>query len=83
MPPPAYETETAFWPALTGDQTHPLRIAIAARREEGPTRAWLELYCADREEAAAHHNACGATVLADTPQWIDLCDPAGGSYRLV
>jgi hypothetical protein len=46
----------------------------------GPTRAHLDLACADREREARRHVRLGAVRLADHDDWTVLRDPAGAPY---
>jgi hypothetical protein len=59
----------------------PLHLLLQRLEEPtGPTRAHLDLACADREREARRHVRLGAVRLADHGHWTVLRDPAGASY---
>jgi len=94
-----YEAEVAFWIALTGwrslpatfPEFHvvgpgaglPLRILVQRLHTPRPAGAHLDLACSDLAAAREHHEALGATFVADVEGWTIMRDPAGGVYCLI
>ncbi|MFJ9864715.1 VOC family protein [Streptomyces sp. NPDC101165] len=98
VPPSAYDTETAFWAALTGWELLtvslpefrvlrppaglPVRILLQRLDDERPASAHLDLACADIATTRARHERLGAVRVHQGPHWSVLRDPAGGTYCL-
>ncbi|MFI8238447.1 VOC family protein [Streptomyces sp. NPDC085866] len=96
--PSVYDTETAFWAALTGwdllagslpefrvlrpPAGLPVRILLQRLDDERPASAHLDLACADIAATRARHERLGAVRVHQGPHWAVLRDPAGGTYCL-
>jgi hypothetical protein len=98
LAPAAYDTEAAFWAALTGwDRARsalpefqrvaptpdlPVRILLQRTDEDQPTSAHLDLACSDVEAVRTWHEKHGATFVSRFPHWTVMRDPAGVPYCL-
>ncbi|MFF2199597.1 VOC family protein [Streptomyces sp. NPDC058145] len=98
IPPSGYDTESAFWAALTGwdlltgsrpefrvlrpPAGQPVRILLQRLDDDGPASAHLDLACADIAAVRTRHERLGATHVQDGPHWTVMRDPAGGTYCL-
>ncbi|MGW1800501.1 VOC family protein [Streptomyces sp. NPDC001984] len=98
IPPSAYDTEIAFWAALTGwdlltgslpefrvlrpPTGLPVRVLLQRLGEERPASAHLDLACTDIEATRARHETLGATLVSRGPHWLVMHDPTGGTYCL-
>jgi hypothetical protein len=98
LAPDAYDTEAAFWAALTGWERGagalpefqrvaptadlPVRILLQRTDEDRPTSAHLDLACSDVEAVRTWHEKHGATFVARFPHWTVMRDPAGALYCL-
>ncbi|MYW48182.1 VOC family protein [Streptomyces sp. SID161] len=98
VPPSRYDTECAFWAALTGWEQRagsrpeftalvppaglPHRLLLQRLDEEGPASAHLDLACADVSAVRARHEELGAVLVREGAHWTVMRDPAGGTYCL-
>lgn len=98
IPPEEFETEAAFWSALTGWERRasglpefaylkrpvgmPVRLLFQRQAETGAFAAHVDLACDDVPALTERHVAAGARVLARFPYWTTLLDPAGRPYCL-
>ncbi|OAH13538.1 VOC family protein [Streptomyces jeddahensis] len=98
LAPSAYDTEVAFWTALTGWESRPgslpefhvvmpgpelpVRILLQRLGADRQASAHLDLACSDIEATRAWHEQHGATFVAEGTQWTVMRDPAGGIYCL-
>ncbi|WUW18905.1 VOC family protein [Streptomyces sp. NBC_01465] len=98
LAPAAYDTEPAFWAALTGwewgasslpefqrvapGSDLPLRILFQRLEEDRPTSAHLDLACSDVDAVRTWHEQLGAVLVARFPYWTVMRDPAGALYCL-
>lgn len=98
VPPSSYDTETAFWAALTGWDLRegslpefrvlvppaglPVRVLLQRLGDERPASAHLDLACADIAATGTRHERLGATRVHQGPHWAVMRDPAGGTYCL-
>ncbi|WP_306207526.1 VOC family protein [Actinoplanes sp. RD1] len=95
--PGAYDTEVAFWAALTGWELRafppefhrlvrppglPVHLLLQRTDGEQPPSAHLDLACTDVAAERARHESLGATFVAEFPEWTVMRDPAGGVYCL-
>ncbi|GAA2529639.1 VOC family protein [Winogradskya humida] len=92
----AYPSEIDFWGELTGWQLQsfppqfrrlvrpqgiPVQILLQST-DDGSTKAHLDIASADAEGDRRRHEALGATLVQDFPEWIVMRDPAAGIYCL-
>jgi hypothetical protein len=98
VPPSRYDTECAFWTALTGWERRagtrpeftvllpppglPARLLLQRLDEERPASAHLDLACADIGAVRAWHEELGAVPVREGAHWTVMRDPAGGTYCL-
>ncbi|GAB3007548.1 hypothetical protein GCM10023080_086520 [Streptomyces pseudoechinosporeus] len=98
LAPTAYDRDVAFWPALTGWDSHPgsrpefhivqspaglpVRILLQRLDEDRPTAAHLDLSCSDIETTRTWHEKLGASFVSRGARWTVMRDPAGGTYCL-
>ncbi|MFF4353325.1 VOC family protein [Streptomyces sp. NPDC001530] len=98
VPPSAYDTEIAFWSALTGWNSRPgalpefhlvkppaalpFRILLQRLGTDRPASAHLDIACSDIEAVRARHEELGATLISRGARWAVMRDPVGGTYCL-
>ncbi|WP_329214153.1 VOC family protein [Streptomyces sp. NBC_00683] len=96
--PAAFDSEVAFWAALTGwestpgdhEEFHvlrphldlPVHLLLQRLDEARPASAHLDIACPDLDGGQAWHERCGATLVRKGPAWTVMRDPAGGIYCL-
>ncbi|WP_041832482.1 VOC family protein [Actinoplanes sp. N902-109] len=90
-----YPAEVRFWAGLTGWELQtmpdfhrlkrPAGIAVQIllqRVGDAPSRAHLDIACADADAERQRHEALGATLVQEFPDWLVMRDPAAGTYCL-
>ncbi len=97
IPHKNWDTEVAFWRALTGwdferglrpefaflgRDGHPRILLQRLDEPNGPTRAHPDLATADRAQDVRRHRALGAVVEATFERWTVLTAPGGQVYCL-
>ncbi|GAA1353125.1 VOC family protein [Streptomyces beijiangensis] len=98
LAPALYDTEAAFWAALTGWERVtgsrpefqrvaptpdlPVRILLQRLAEDRPTSAHLDLACTDVDAVRTWHEKHGATLVRRFAHWTVMRDPAGALYCL-
>ncbi|MDP3967572.1 MAG: VOC family protein [Nocardioides sp.] len=98
VPADSYDTEVAFWSALTGWEHHRSEehpefgwwdrpegfpvVVVSQRVGDRDARVHLDVGTDDAARAAEHHVELGATEVGDGPFWRVLRDPAGLPYCL-
>ena len=98
LAPDVFESESAFWSALTGWEAgptgdpefgrlrtpahFPVRVLIQRCDDAGPAAAHIDVACSDVPAVRAWHEELGARFVAEGRCWTVMHDPAGGIYCL-
>lgn len=97
IPPALWETEVAFWAALTGrtratgsraefavlGRTGQLRLLLQRLDDaSGPVRGHPDLAASDRAAAVVQHRELGADVIREHERWTVMRSPYGQVYCL-
>lgn len=93
--PAAFDSEVAFWAALTGwestpgdhEEFHvlrphldlPVHLLLQRLDEARPASAHLDIACPDLDGGQAWHERCGATLVRKGPAWTVMRDPRAAS----